>query len=68
MARLAPFFKQQFFDNDGAPLAGGKVYSYTAGTSTPLATYTDQGGATPNANPVILDANGEANIWVSDAY
>jgi len=53
----------QFFDSNGDPLSGGKVYTYAAGTSTPLATYTDQGGATPNANPVILDSRGEAAIW-----
>jgi len=40
------------------------VYTYQAGTSTPLATYTDQAGGTPNTNPIILDANGEAQIWV----
>ncbi len=37
-----------------------------AGTTTPLATYTDSTGLTPNANPVILDANGEANVWMTD--
>lgn len=55
----------QFFDQAGNPLAGGKVYTYAAGTSTPLATYTDRGGTTPNANPVILDASGRADIWLS---
>jgi hypothetical protein len=52
------------FDANGAPLAGGKLYSYAAGTSTPLATYTDQGGGTPNANPTILDSSGEASVWL----
>lgn len=61
---LAPFIKQRFFDANGAPLAGGKLYTYTANTTTPQATYTDQGGLTANANPVILDANGEAPIWL----
>lgn len=63
-ATLTPTPKMQFFDADGAPLVGGKVYTYQSGTSTPLATYTDGSGATPNANPVILDARGEANIWL----
>jgi len=51
-------------DNNGLPLAGGKVYSYAAGTTTPAATYTDSTGATQNTNPVTLNARGEANIWI----
>jgi hypothetical protein len=46
-------------------LAGGKLYTYAANTTTPQATYTDQVGGTPNANPVVLDANGEANVWLA---
>jgi hypothetical protein len=57
----------QFLDADGNPLVGGKVYTYAAGTSTPLATFTDYGGATPNANPVLLNSRGEASIWFSTA-
>ena len=64
MAKLAPVLRQRFLDANGNPLSGGKVFSYLAGTNTPTATFTDQSGATPNANPVILDANGEANIWI----
>lgn len=64
---LSPAPKLQFFGSDGSLLAGGKLYSYQAGTSTPLATYTDSTGATENANPVILDARGEAGVWLSDA-
>jgi hypothetical protein len=68
MAKLLPVLKSRFTDSNGDPLAGGKVYSYIAGTSTPLATYTDDTEDTPNTNPVILDANGEASIWVKGAY
>jgi hypothetical protein len=63
MAVLSPPPKAQFFDANGEPLVGGKVFTYAAGTTTPLATYTTSGGATANANPVILDARGEADIW-----
>ena len=38
----------QFFDNNGIPLAGGLLYSYAAGTTSPLATYTTSSGVTPN--------------------
>lgn len=64
MAQLAPVLKHRFLDSNGQPLVGGKLYSYQAGTLTPQATYTDQGAATPNANPVILDSDGECDLWL----
>jgi microcystin-dependent protein len=64
MATLLPVPKARFFDASGAPLAGGKAYFYEAGTTTPKATYTDYSGTVPNANPVILDSQGYANIWL----
>lgn len=67
MANLPPPPKLQFFDANGNPLSGGKLYTYAAGTTTPLATYTDSSGGTPNTNPVILDSRGEANIWLGSA-
>lgn len=48
----------QFFDNNGVPLVGGKIYSYTAGTTTPQATYTNSSGVTAHTNPIILDSGG----------
>lgn len=63
---LPPLWFTQMLDNSGAVLAGGKVYSYSAGTTTPLATYTDSVGGTANANPVILDSAGRANIWLTE--
>lgn len=53
-----------FYDNSGNPLSGGKVYTFTAGTSTPLASYTDRGGLVANANPVVLNSAGRASIWL----
>ena len=67
MAVLTPVAKMQFLDATGAPLVGGLLYTYAAGTTTPQATYTDSTGATPNTNPVVLDARGEANIWLASA-
>lgn len=60
---------QQFFDNSGNVLTGGKLYTYAAGTSTPLPSYTSSSGATPHANPIILDAAGRVpggEIWISN--
>jgi hypothetical protein len=61
---ISPQPKLQFLDNNGVPLSGGKVYTYSAGTTTPLTTYTDYTGNTANSNPVILDSRGECSIWL----
>lgn len=71
---LSPFagVGAQFFDDNGDPLSGGKIYTYAAGTTTPKATYTTYTGVTPNANPIILDAAGRTpdEVWLNygDAY
>lgn len=57
--------KAQFFDSSGRPLASGQVFTYAAGTTTNLASYTDSTGSVANFNPVILDAGGRANIWLT---
>jgi hypothetical protein len=67
MAVLTPTPKMQFESAAGVPLSGGKVYTYAAGTTTPQATFTDYTGATPNANPIILNSRGEAAIWLGSA-
>ena len=64
MASLTPTPKQQLYGSDGAPLVGGKIYTYAAGTTTPLATYTDYTAGTANTNPIILNSLGQANIWL----
>lgn len=59
----------QLFDNNGDPLTGGKIYTYTAGTTTPQATYTSSSGSTAHSNPIILDASGRVpsgEIWLTD--
>src|SRR5271170_7653267 len=62
---LSPVPRLQFFDASGSPLAGGCVFTYAAGTSTPQATYVDSGGVIQNSNPIILDAGGFATIWLA---
>ena len=57
----------QLFDNNGDPLTGGKIYSYDAGTTTPLTTYTSSSGSVAHPNPIILDAAGRVpggEIWL----
>ena len=67
MAAISPVPFLQFFDANGIPLAGGKLYTYAAGTTTPLDTYTTNSGGTANANPVILDSAGRASVWLGAA-
>ena len=64
---LAPYPKLQFFASNGSFLSGGKLYTYAAGTTTPLTTYTDYTASTPQTNPVILDSRGEASVWLGQA-
>ena len=66
MATLATNVSFQCFGPDGKPLAGGKVYSYAAGTTTNKATYTTMAGTVANPNPIILDQNGKAKIFLGD--
>jgi len=64
---LMPFVQLREFNDSGMLLAGGKIYFYRAGTTTPLATYADAQGTTANPNPVILDAAGSAKIFLLPA-
>ncbi len=61
---LAPVGKQYFWNTvTGQPLAGGLVYTYLAGTSTPQPTYQDAAGLVPNSNPIVLNSAGYAVIY-----
>lgn len=60
---LPPFFNHQFFDGNGDPASGYKVFTYAVGSATKQATYTDGTGNSANTNPVVLDSNGRAEIW-----
>ncbi len=68
MATLLPPGKQSYSDSAGLPLAGGKLYTYESGTTTPKATYSDAAGTVPNTNPVVLDARGEAVVFCFGSY
>jgi hypothetical protein len=60
----------QFFDNSGNVLTGGLLYTYEAGTTTPLATYTTSSATTFHTNPIVLDASGRVpggEIWLKKA-
>lgn len=59
----SPPIRHRFFDENGLPLSGGKLFSYVAGTSIPQVTYSNQGGSA-NTNPVVLDSYGYTDIWI----
>jgi len=54
----------QFCDSAGVPLAGGFVYTYAAGSTTPQPSYSDSALLVPNSNPVVLDSSGRAKIYL----
>ena len=69
--KLSPCFGAgaQIFDDSGVPLAGGKIFTYLAGTTTNAATYTTVSGSIAHTNPIILDASGRVpggEIWLTD--
>jgi hypothetical protein len=71
--RISPISDAQFFDNNGDPLAGGKLFYYVGGSFTvQKTTYADASGATPNPNPIVLNSSGRptanAFLVVNEPY
>lgn len=60
----------QFLTTSGLPLAGGLIATYQAGSSTPLATYTDNSGMFPNTNPIVMNSDGRppSEIWLTAGF
>ena len=59
-----------FLGTTGLPLAGGKLYTYQAGSTTPLASYTTINGNIANSNPIILGSDGKLpeELWLTYGY
>jgi hypothetical protein len=55
----------QFFDDDGDPLAGGKLYSYLAGTTTPTPLYTTAALSVAHTNPIVLPSDGRVTAFMA---
>jgi hypothetical protein len=65
---LAPVINTQQVDNNGAPLSGGTIEVYLAGTSTPSTTYSDKAGLVPNTWPIVLNTlgvNNQGEVWLT---
>jgi hypothetical protein len=59
---ISPLFNEaQYFNNDGTPLSGGKIFQYEAGSfSVAQTTYSDESGNIANPNPIVLDSSGRS--------
>lgn len=65
---FSPVGNDQTFDANGDPLTGGQIETYIADSSTPLATFTDDTGSTPQSNPIILNSLGYPTlgaVWLT---
>jgi hypothetical protein len=68
--QVSPFMgigNAQFLDNNGKPLTSGVLYSYTAGTTSQLATFTDYTGLIANPNPIPFGSGARVSIWLTTA-
>jgi hypothetical protein len=64
---LSPWLKPRFFiTGTNRPLAGGLMYTYKAGTTDNATTYSDDAG-TPNTNPIVLDSDGQCDLYLDDS-
>ncbi|CAM0051073.1 hypothetical protein VPHD478_0016 [Vibrio phage D478] len=66
VAMIGPKFYA--WDRNGKPLAFGKLYTYEARTNVPKPTYQSEDQVVENTNPVILNGEGYANIYLSGSY
>lgn len=55
---VMPDWRPQFLDANGAPLSSGTVETYEAGSSTPLATYSDAALSVTNGTSLTLNSGG----------
>lgn len=63
--QLSPAPVLRVYDNSGNLAISGKIYTYVAGTSIPIETYTDATGTTPHTNPIVLNSRGECAMWLA---
>lgn len=61
LARVLSF---SFIDSRGIPLDGGKLYTYEAGGTVEVLTYSDPDGETVNTNPILLNSRGCADVYI----
>lgn len=62
---LMPYVVNQYFDDNGKPLSGGKLHTYQGGTDTEKVTHQDPYGLVPHTNPITLDAAGRTTVFLA---
>ncbi len=60
--------KFRAWDREGSPLAFGKVYTYKARTNVPKDSFQSEDAIVENTNPVILNGEGYADIYLDGSY
>ena len=67
---LVPLFDltQQFNNKSGAILVGGRLYVYYVGRTDLAKTWADEDAHAQNTNPILLDSNGRATVFVDESY
>lgn len=68
MATLLIPPNMQFIDANGAPFAGGFLYSYVPSTFVAKTTWLDPGESSANTNPIVLDSAGRCVVFGDDDY
>jgi Phage Tail Collar Domain len=67
-AALLPNAEQQYFNNNGQPLASGSVTYYVPGTTTLKTTWQNSNQTVNNTNPVNLDIGGKGIMYGQGSY
>lgn len=63
-----PPIRARFTSKLGIPLSGCKVYTYEPNSNIPKTTWIDIDKTVENTNPILLDAAGEADIFLNGLY
>ena len=68
IATPMPPIRARFTSKLGIPLSGCKVYTYEPNSNIPKTTWIDIDKTVENTNPILLDAAGEADIFLDGLY
>lgn len=68
IATPMPQLRAKFTSKLGIPLSGCKVYTYEPSSDIPKTTWIDIDKTVENTNPILLDAAGEADIYLDGLY
>ena len=68
IASPMPQIRAKFTNKLGIPLSGCKVYTYEPNSDIPKTTWIDIDKTVENTNPILLDAAGEADIFLDGLY